>query len=74
MGERTREEHVAWCKERALEYLPSDPAQAVASMSSDMGKHPDTMDGTALAFITMAGMMEVERGPEAVRRWVEGFN
>jgi len=69
----TRSEHVAWCKKRALEYLPSDPSQAVASMISDMGKHPDTRS-TADPFLSMLGMMEIEKGPEAVRRWVEGFN
>ena len=42
----TRAEHVQWCKRRALEYLdvmtPPDPVQAVTSMLSDLGKHPET--------------------------------
>ena len=70
----TRLEHLAWCKKRALEYLPDDPAQAVASMSSDIRKHPEGMQGNTLAAITMIGMFEIEKGANAVRRWIEGFN
>ena len=50
---KTREEHLAWCKARALEYLPDDPIQAVTSMASDLGKHPETEGHAAIAF----GMM-----------------
>ena len=38
----TRDEHMEWCKKRALEYLPLDPQQAITSMLSDLTKHPDT--------------------------------
>jgi hypothetical protein len=72
-GRGSLSEHMAWCKERALEYLPHDPSQAVASMMSDLMKHPET--GTDVyRMLGLAGMMEVQRGPEAVRRWIEGFN
>ena len=67
-----RKEHLQWCKDRALEYVNAgDPANAVASMLSDMNKH----EGTKLdPMFAMMGMMEIERGSEAVRRWVNGFN
>lgn len=40
---RTREEHLAWCKTRALEYVEKgDLPQALTSMGSDMSKHPET--------------------------------
>ncbi len=53
--------------------MPHDPAQAVASMTSDLNKHPET-GGELYAMLALAGMMEIQKGPEAVRRWVEGFN
>ena len=70
----TRTEHLAWCKKRALELVrEGDLAGAVASMTSDMGKHEGTrFDG--LSMLAMIGMMEIQKGPAAVRKWVEGFN
>src|SRR6476660_9902729 len=39
----TRDEHLAWCKRRALEYVDAgDLTRAVASMTSDLKTHPDT--------------------------------
>lgn len=69
----TRSEHVAWCKERAAEYLAAgDLANAVASMASDMSKHPDCGINP---FIAQLGMMEVmNHNRDGVKRWVEGFN
>lgn len=34
----TRDEHLAWAKQRALEYLPRDPTSALASFMSDVAK------------------------------------
>lgn len=69
-----RTEHLAWCKRRALEYVEAgDLSSAVASMGSDLRKHPE-MDDHATAMLTLIGMMEIQNGPAAVRRWIEGFN
>ena len=38
----TREEHLDWCKKRALAYLPMDPMEAMTSMMSDLTKHAET--------------------------------
>jgi len=39
----TREEHINWCKMRAMEYVViGDFANAVWGMLSDLGLHPDT--------------------------------
>lgn len=68
-----RAEHVRWAKTRALEYLDQgDLGQALASMVSDLGKHPETESlGGMLAPL---GMFEVMRGDaEGLRRWVTGF-
>ena len=71
--ERTREEHMIWCKMRALEYVDAGKLDnAVASMGSDLRKHPET-DNTP-SFLIVLGVQEIERGTEAVRRWVNGFN
>ncbi len=71
-----RQEHVQWCKNRALEYLKPGPyyslQKAVASMASDMTKHPDTQ--SAIAIMGMIGVMEIARGEDAVRKWITGFN
>ena len=44
MPELTRDQHLAWCKQRALAYLPADPANAMASMLSDLTKHVGTRE------------------------------
>lgn len=46
----TREEHVKWCKDRAMDYVKhGDLLNAVTSMMSDMDKHPDTKLGQTLS-------------------------
>ena len=38
-----RAEHLQWAKDRALEYADmGDVANAMASLGSDLNKHPDT--------------------------------
>ena len=70
-----RQEHLAWCKGRALKYLDAGDLQnAIASMMSDMNKHPETEldSGGALA---MLGMNAVITGDQnEARRFIEGFN
>lgn len=40
-----RQEHLQFCKDRALEYLDrGDLNNAATSMMSDMKKHPETAD------------------------------
>ena len=70
----TRDEHLAWCKRRALEYVDAgDLTRAVASMASDLKSHPDT-DNPTLNGLVMIGMMYVTDGDRAaVQRWVERF-
>lgn len=70
----TRDEHLAWCKRRALEYFAAgDVQQAVASMTSDLKAHADT-DNPALNGLAMIGRMYVTDGDRAaVQRWIERF-
>ena len=68
----TRDEHLAWCKERALAYLEKgELASAVASMGSDLLKHPECRENLGL---TTLGLHYVLQGDsEGVRRWITGF-
>jgi len=70
----TRQEHLDWCKKRALEYVDrGDLQQAVASMLSDMNKHDETQDRSGA--LGMLGLFEAGNGTaESVRRFIEGFN
>jgi hypothetical protein len=72
-----RAEHLQWCKDRALEYADAgDTASAMASMMSDLGKHPDTRSrGGARAelMFPLALMGEFEK-PGELRKFIEGFN
>lgn len=70
---RTREEHLAWCKQRALEYLDAGKLEeVVASMASDLNTHPGTRVGTDV--MLRVGLLYVDQGdPARLRMWVEGF-
>lgn len=71
--QKTREEHVEWCKQRAREYLDQDDApQAIASMVSDLNKHSETQNMGFVAPLMIAASMEGTIG--AARRFIEGFN
>jgi hypothetical protein len=69
---RTRDEHLAFCKQRALECVEDgDLMNAVTSMGSDLDKHPETKCN---AYLLMAGALDAQKGDApAVRRWIEGF-
>lgn len=72
----TREEHLKWCKERALEYVQRGKLEdAVASMASDLTEHPSWRDKEFVSFMVLdACLFCVPAGADAVRRWIEGFN
>lgn len=67
-----REEHLAWAKKRALSLLPNDPGEAVASMVSDLTKHPAWRDPISIALL-MDGRNHSHSAVEA-RKWIEGWN
>jgi uncharacterized protein YejL (UPF0352 family) len=70
-----RAEHLAWCKQRALQYVDvGDVQNALASMISDLRKHPDTEDHSGMALgmvLAMNGHLSTER---QMREFIEGFN
>lgn len=70
----TRAEHIAWCKERAIQEMDysKDPKQAVISMMSDLGKHPET-NSEALKSLCLMTLMRPCTF-DGVRKFIDGFN
>ena len=72
---RSREEHLAFCKTRAREYLACmELENAVTSMLSDLQQHPETKlpEGSPLAMLGV--LAAASSDPSEVRRFIEGFN
>lgn len=72
----TREEHMAWCKERALAILDAggDTAEAFASMASDLNKHPETEHHVGVELGMGLMMIGNLRTAGEMRKFIEGFN
>ena len=70
----TRQEHLQWCKDRALEYLDKgDLVNAIASILSDLSKHDETRGiGEKLGQLGMLYVMNHDNA--GARRFIEGFN
>ena len=70
-----REEHLAWCKERAREYLPDDPAQAFSSMLGDLREHPELESHSGIELGAMQMMLPgwIDNSAK-VGEFIEGFN
>jgi hypothetical protein len=68
----TRDEHLAWAKRRALEYLDrGDVSNAIASMASDVQECDELKHHPAL--IAMGIFAAMQDDAIAARRWIEGF-
>ena len=71
----TRDEHLQWCKDRAMEYVNSgDLKNGLASMLSDLRKHKETENhpGTTLgAMLMFGGGLQTAKD---VKEFIEGFN
>jgi len=68
----TRNDHLEWAKKRALAYLPGNSVEAMTSMGSDLTKHPELAKHAGLRIMPI--FYGAQHDPEAVRRWIEGFN
>lgn len=70
-----REEHLSWCKDRALEYVDAgDLNQAFASMGSDLSKHSETAGHSGIqlgAMLLFGGHLSTT---DEMRKFIEGFN
>jgi hypothetical protein len=70
----TRDEHLQWCKDRALEYADQgDMVNAVSSMVSDLRKHPETENHVGAQLLVMQAAAGLLDRPEELRRQIEGF-
>jgi hypothetical protein len=73
MTDKTREEHLAWCKEQALEYLDRGyVVSAITSMLSDLDKHPETKLNPTIK--TLGLMYARDNDIDGARRFIMGFN
>lgn len=69
-----RDEHVAWAKQRALEYCDrGECANALASMGSDLNKHEETANHPAVEIGAMMMVMGELSNSRDMRRFIEGF-
>lgn len=69
-----RAAHLQWCKDRALEYADcGDMVNAVASMASDMRKHPETKIHAGLQLMVIMAAGGLLDRPGELRRFIEGF-
>lgn len=73
---QTRDEHLQWCKDRAMEYVKrGELLGAITSMMSDMEKHPETKLKPALTQLGMFAAMQAQKGDrDAVERFILGFH
>lgn len=70
---RSRDEHLAWAKQRALEYLTKgDITNAIASMGSDLMKHEE-LKTISMAMMPVALSYAMNHDLDGARRWIEGF-
>lgn len=72
----TRDQHVAWVKQRALAELDDSQAgvvRAITSVASDLRKHEETAGHTAMHLMTalaVAGHLGTDR---EVREFIDGI-
>lgn len=70
-----REQHLQWCKDRALEYVATgDMLNAFSSFLSDMSKHKETANHLALEMGTMLMLGGHLRDKQSMTNWINGFN
>jgi len=75
MKMETRAEHLEWCKQRAREYCDQGDAQnALASMFSDLNKHPETAGHAGINIGVMMMFVGKLQTPHEAREFINGFN
>lgn len=69
----TYDEHLAWCKQRALQYLDEHNVRdAICSMMSDLNKHEETKKQSQ-SILALGILIATQNDEIEARRWIEGF-
>jgi hypothetical protein len=70
----TRDEHLEWCKKRALEYIDrGDGLNGLTSMLSDLRKHDETKDHPGIPVCVQLMMFGASEDVTQARRLIDGF-
>ncbi len=70
-----RDEHLTWCKQRALKYVEmNDLIQAYTSMGSDLNKHPETKDHPGIQIGIGYLMIGKLKSKQEMIDFINGFN
>lgn len=73
----TREEHLKWCKDRAMEYVNAgDLQQAFTSMCSDLEQHEENAKlhkQTNMIGFQLLLMGQLESKAQ-MTKWIQGYN
>jgi hypothetical protein len=71
----TREEHLKWCKERAIAEMDfyKDPSKGIVSMMSDLRKHPETNSEALVSLCGMQLMTNPKMTRQQVINFIDGF-
>jgi hypothetical protein len=73
--EISREDHLQWCKDRALEYVRAGEINlAIESMQSDLRKHPETNIDKYLQRAIDIEILFRPQLKDRVIKWIHGFN
>lgn len=72
----TREEHLKWCKERAIQEMDyyNDPSKGLVSMMSDLRKHPETAGHSGILLCTAMMMTGQLKTRQDAVNFINGFN
>ena len=74
MSSDSRQEHLEWCKKRAMEYCERhDYEQAMASFLSDLRKHEGTKDLIELANMMALPILLKGGSYKEVKDFIMGF-
>lgn len=71
----TRQEHLDWCKKRALEHIDNgDLKDAFISICTDLGKHEETKDHPAIITGMRLMLFELLNTQHDMRKFIEDIN
>ena len=72
----TRQEHIEWCKKRAIEEMDfyHDSSKAYISMASDLRKHSETNDSILIDLCIMQLLLNPKPSRQEAINFLNGFN